>query len=138
MALAVFEHVANTTKTRHAFGVLDSCGTASYHTGDQPDSRTIKTCRGHEVPIDLKNTARGVRKNDFYDFDVIFGMDENNVRDLMKIRPSDAKAQIRLFGEVDDHASIADSWYTGDFEATYHQILRYSHAYLRELGLTSQ
>ncbi len=59
-------------------------------------------------------------------FHYIFGMDTNNVRNLTRMQPKGSRAKVRLFGEVDDGKPIADSYYTGDFEATYRQIERYS------------
>ncbi|KIS69530.1 putative protein-tyrosine-phosphatase [Mycosarcoma maydis] len=136
MALAVFEHTANMAGVRSHFGILDSCGTAAYHTGEEPDERTTQLCQRRNIPIDLNNTARAITRDDFFTFDVIFGMDTNNVRNLKSIQPPASKAHVRLFGHVDDNQPVADSYYTGDFETTYKQVLRYSHAYLAELGLT--
>ncbi|SPO27503.1 probable LTP1 - protein-tyrosine-phosphatase [Ustilago trichophora] len=137
MALAVFEHTANTSGVRDRFGILDSCGTAAYHEGEEPDERTTSLCQQRNIPIDLNNTARAIRSPDYDKFHYIFGMDTNNVRNLLRMQPKGSKAQVRLFGDVDDAKPIADSYYTGDFEATYRQVKRYSEAFLKELGLTT-
>lgn len=135
--VAVFEHTANTSGVRDRFGILDSCGTAAYHQGEEPDERTTALCQERNIPIDLNNTARGIRSPDYDQFHYIFGMDTNNVRNLTRMQPKGSKAQVRLFGDVDDGKPIADSYYTGDFEATYRQVKRYSEAFLKELGLTT-
>ncbi|TKY87832.1 hypothetical protein EX895_003413 [Sporisorium graminicola] len=137
MALAVFEHTAVQAGVRDRFGTLDSAGTAHYHTGEEPDERTIDLLERRNIPYDAQNFARGVTGKDFDTFDYIFGMDTNNVRNLQRMQPKHSKAQVRLFGSVEDGQPIADSYYTGDFEATYKQIFRYSHAFLRELGLSN-
>ncbi|CBQ72610.1 probable LTP1-protein-tyrosine-phosphatase [Sporisorium reilianum SRZ2] len=137
MALAVFEHTAVQAGVRDRFGTLDSAGTAHYHTGEEPDERTTALLQRRSIPYDADNTARGVTGHDFDSFDYIFGMDTNNVRNLQRMQPKGSKARVRLFGDVDDRQPIADSYYTGDFEATYKQVLRYSHAFLRELGLSN-
>lgn len=136
MALAVFEHTATTCGVRSHFGTLDSCGTAAYHTGEEPDERTTALLDRRNIPYDLDNTARGISGADFDRFHYIFGMDTNNVRNLKRMQPAGSRANVRLFGDVDDGHPIADSYYTGDFEATYRQIERYSRAFLRELGLS--
>ncbi|GAC93133.1 hypothetical protein PHSY_000695 [Pseudozyma hubeiensis SY62] len=135
MALAVFTHIATTSGVRSHFNMLDSCGTAAYHTGEEPDERTTELCQRRNIPIDLSNTARGIEPHDFDTFDVIFGMDTNNVRNLKRMQPPGSKAKVRLFGDVDDGKPVADSYYTNDFEATYRQVERYSRAFLKELGL---
>jgi protein-tyrosine phosphatase len=51
-------------------------------------------------------------------------MDENNIRNLRRIlRPEDmAKVKkIRTFSGFD--GDVADPWYTGDFETTYHDVV---------------
>ena len=133
-AVAVFEDTAVKSGVRDKFGILDSCGTAAYHEGEEPDERTTALCHSRNIPIDLNNTARGIRGPDFDTFDFIFGMDTNNVRNLQRMQPRGSKAKVRLFGDVDDGKPIADSYYTGDFEATYRQVRRYSEKFLEELG----
>lgn len=82
---------------------LDSAGTANYHTGSPPDERAIFV--GKSLGYDLTALqARQVNQQDFYEFDVIFAMDENNFKDLQKIKPTDATAQVMMF----DKTAIAD------------------------------
>jgi low molecular weight phosphotyrosine protein phosphatase len=62
-------------KLGHAgrFAKIDSCGTAGYHSGEQPDSRTVETLRKNGISINHR--ARQVRPQDFYEFDYILAMD---------------------------------------------------------------
>lgn len=138
--MAVFEDTATKAGVRHKFGVLDSCGTGNYHEGEEPDERTIALLKKRKIPYDENNFARGVRQPDFDKFDYIFGMDTNNVRNLKNMAPSDGKARVLIFGEFDDGKPIADPYYQrgNGFEDTYQQCLRYSHAFLRHLGLGQQ
>ncbi|KAN0063183.1 Low molecular weight phosphotyrosine protein phosphatase [Thecaphora frezii] len=140
MAEAVFADLVTNAGIRHRFGTIDSCGTGNYHEGEEPDERTTALCKRKNIPINC--LARGVVREDFNTFDYILGMDVNNVRNLKSMAPPRSKAQIRMFGEFDDGKPIADPYYGGKngFEITYEQVLRYSHAFLRELGLgqTSQ
>ena len=53
---------------------VDSAGTAGYHIGDFPDTRTMDVCKAHGVPID--HTGRQISKSDFDDFDWILVMDQ--------------------------------------------------------------
>lgn len=75
---------------------IDSAGTADWHTGKAPDSRTIKAAakRGYDLSS-LK--ARQAVSEDFQRFDLILAMDKSNLENLQKIRPADAKAELALY-----------------------------------------
>lgn len=138
--MAVFEDALHKSSLRHHFGTLDSCGTANYHEGEEPDERTTALLRQRNIPYDSNNLARGITPQDYHTFDYIFGMDKNNERNLKSMQPKGSKAVVRMFGDVDDGRPIADPYYIGNngFEDTYRQVLRYSRAFLRELGLGDQ
>ncbi|EKM83561.1 hypothetical protein AGABI1DRAFT_88519 [Agaricus bisporus var. burnettii JB137-S8] len=94
---------------------VDSAGTAGYHVGEDPDSRTIAVCKKHNVPI--TSTARQVRTSDFTTFTHILASDKNNLRDLENIKPSNATAELRLWGSYLDNQSIPDPYYGGAVSA---------------------
>ena len=66
--------------------IIDSAGILSYHQGELPDSRmrAHATRRGY----DLTHRSRPVCTDDFYDFDLIIGMDDRNIDDLKDRAPS--------------------------------------------------
>lgn len=66
--------------------VIDSAGTGSYHIGQLPDRRMRLHAR--DRGLELTHICRQVRQSDFDDFDVIIGMDANNVDDLRDMAPS--------------------------------------------------
>lgn len=96
--------------------VIDSAGTSGYHRGDLPDSRmrAHASRRGYH----LTHRSRRVQTEDFYDFDLIIGMDDNNIADLQKRAPStETGKKIRRMTEYNtsfaaDH--IPDPYYGGD------------------------
>lgn len=65
---------------------VDSAGILSYHAGELPDARMRAHAgrRGYE----LVHRSRPVRTEDFYDFDLIIGMDDRNIDDLRELAPS--------------------------------------------------
>lgn len=65
---------------------IDSAGTGDYHIGDLADPRMRQ--HAGKRGIKLLHRARQVGVSDFYDFDVIIGMDNLNIRNLRAISPT--------------------------------------------------
>ncbi|KAJ3779068.1 phosphotyrosine protein phosphatase [Lentinula raphanica] len=110
--------------------VVDSCGTAAYHAGEEPDDRTISTCRKHKIPIE--HTARQLQTSDFNEFTHILAADQSNLRNLERLKPRNATAEVRLWGSYLDDKPISDPYYGGmnGFEQVYQQCLALSNAFL--------
>ncbi|OBZ87307.1 Low molecular weight phosphotyrosine protein phosphatase [Choanephora cucurbitarum] len=135
MAEAVFAHTVKQNNLQDRFSKIDSAGTASYHVGSSPDSRSASTCKAHGVPV--KHKARKVTKQDFEDFDYVLCMDESNLSDLKRLQPKGSKAVLKLFGEYDPEGEliIEDPYYGGNdgFEHNFRQVTRASEGLLRAL-----
>ena len=71
-------------------------------------------------------------------FDYLIGMDDANVRNIQRICGGDPEHKItKLLDHAGANRSIADPWYTGDFEATYRDVVEGCNgflAYLRREG----
>lgn len=69
-------------------------------------------------------TARQMTRRDYDDYDLIVAMDRNNLRNLRRMFGEDTDDKISLLlahaGQTDD---VADPWYTGDFEATFRDVM---------------
>ena len=82
---------------------VDSAGTGGWHTGEAPDSRAQRHAllRGYDLS---RLRARRVVEEDFERFDLLLAMDEDNLADLQRLKPADARAEVRLFAafEVPD------------------------------------
>lgn len=65
--------------------IVDSAGIMGYHEGERADSRMRAHAarRGYR----LDSISRPVRTEDFFDFDLIIGMDDRNVDDLKQKAP---------------------------------------------------
>ena len=63
-------------------------------------------------------------------------MDSNNLRNIKRIIPSDPNNKISLLLDYTDRPgqSIADPWYTGDFDLTYDDIMEGIDGFLKHLG----
>jgi protein-tyrosine phosphatase len=76
----------------------DSAGTHGYHTGSEPDDRSIAAAarRG----IDMRGLrARTVSSGDFERFDLLLAMDEQIYRRLLRMAPPARRDRVRLFLE---------------------------------------
>ncbi|KAF8222148.1 phosphotyrosine protein phosphatase [Tricholoma matsutake] len=113
--------------------IVDSCGTAGYHEGEDPDDRTVSTCKKHGVPISC--TARQISALDFTRFTHILAADESNLRDLLRKKPSNATADVRLWGSYLDGRSIPDPYYGGinSFEQVFKQCTLLSNEFLDQV-----
>lgn len=69
-------------------------------------------------------TARRLRARDYTDFDLLIGMDEANRRNMLRLFPGDPENKISLLLDLTDRPrDVADPWYTGDFDATWQDVL---------------
>ncbi len=63
-------------------------------------------------------------REDYERYDLLLGMDRWNLRNMLAILGSDPQGKVRrLLDFTPTPRDIADPWYTGDFEATYQDIL---------------
>ena len=65
---------------------------------------------------------RQIRRDDYAQWNYIIGMDEENMRDLYRLFPQDT---VHLFlSFANEQRDVADSWFTGNFEQTYQDVVR--------------
>lgn len=69
-------------------------------------------------------TARQLTRDDYGRFDLLVGMDSWNIRNMNAICDGDPEGKIhRLLDFTSRPGDVADPWYTGDFEATWRDVL---------------
>lgn len=101
--------------------VLDSAGTAAYHVGNPPDTRSIGELSRRGIDIS-KQRARQFAQADFEEFDWILPMDHSNLNNLMRICPEHLQYKVQLFGGFSADSKIisqygeevADPYYGND------------------------
>ncbi len=98
---------------------LDSAGTGRWHIGEPPYGpmqRAAKT-RGYDLS-DLR--ARLFTAADFDRFDLIIGMDQDNITDIEALRPSGNQTPVKLFSEYSKRpgTDVPDPYYTREFDKT--------------------
>ncbi|WP_067867445.1 low molecular weight protein-tyrosine-phosphatase [Neptuniibacter marinus] len=110
----VFKKLVSTQRLHNKIYV-DSAGTAAYHIGNPPDSRSIAAAK--QRGYDLSSLrARQVISADFEEFDYVLAMDNENLSNLKSICPESAKAYVGLFLDftalpVDE---VPDPYYGGE------------------------
>ena len=84
------------------------------------------SCGGH--------AARQLTRQDYDRYDYLIGMDSANLRDMQRICGSDHAGKLSLLMEHTNRpGNVADPWYTGDFEATWRDVLEGCRGLLQEL-----
>lgn len=63
-------------------------------------------------------------KADYHRYDYLLCMDNNNLRNAMRILGSDPENKLRLLLDFAGGGTIADPWYNGNFDQTYRDIVR--------------
>jgi len=78
--------------------------------------------------------ARQMRRSDYDRFDLLIGMDEWNIRNMQRICGADPDGKIcKLMDFTPRPSDVADPWYTGNFDATWRDVLEGCECLLDEL-----
>ena len=69
-------------------------------------------------------TARQMTRRDYEIYDHLIAMDHNNLRNMERFVGSDPEHKVSLLMDYTARpGDVADPWYTGDFEATWRDVL---------------
>jgi len=144
MAEGVFRYLA---MDHPLISRIDSCGTGAYHTGDQPDPRTIAVLEKHEI-VGFQHKARKIRiPADLEEFDYLLCMDEDNLDDVrnmikrVKKKGSGGEeswGKVMLYGEFGGKGKdeeVADPYYGGGkgFDIAFEQLERFGKNLLKHI-----
>lgn len=113
----------------------DSCGTAAYHVGEQPDSRS--RANAEENGLSYSHKARQLARTDYIDFDLIVPMDATNLTNIKKLNP-ESKTEIKLMRDYDsgyEGADVPDPYFGGEqgFQDVYDILDRSTNTLLDKL-----
>ena len=82
-------------------------------------------------------TARQMNAADYERYDLLVGMDASNLCNMQRICGGDPQRKISLLLDYTARpGSVADPWYTGDFEATWRDVSEGCAALLEQLKQT--
>ena len=111
-------------KTQNLDVFVDSAGTASYHVGNLPDSRSIEIANKNGIDL-TDQKARQFSEKDFDNFDKIYAMDTHNYANIISLarNQSDRDKVDVILNELNPKSfdSVPDPYYgAGDgFQIVY-------------------
>ena len=120
--------------------IVDSAGTAAYHVGNFPDSRSIALAQKNGLDITYQR-ARKFTKQDFDTYDLIYAMDESNYHNIMMLASSkEEENKVKMIlNEVypNENKSVPDPYYGGNqgFDKVYAMLDEACEIIVKKYGL---
>ena len=107
---------------------IDSCAVSTEELGNPVYPPARAELARHGIPCG-GHRARQITKADCAKFDLILTMDRSNMRLLERRGGAENRGKVRMLLGRD----VADPWYTGDFTATYDDLIEGCEQLLKEL-----
>ena len=103
--------------------VIESAATSTEEIGNSVYPPARRKLAEHGIGCQGK-TARQMTRQDYDRYDLLVGMDAWNIRNMHSICGGDPKGKIVMLMDFTNRpGDVADPWYTGDFEATWRDVL---------------
>lgn len=84
----------------------------------------------HGISCEGKRAVQ-IQKSDYDKYGYLLGMEQRNIRNMMRILGRDPKKKVhRLLDYSNNPRDIADPWYTGNFDSTYRDVVEGCEAFL--------
>ena len=117
---------------------IDSAATSREEIGNPIYPPAQRQLRAHGVAFD-DHRARQMTRQDYADYDLLIGMDTQNLRNMQRICGGDPDGKLRLLlAYTGQTRNVADPWYTDDFDAAWQDIAFGCRALLEALTLSPQ
>ncbi len=112
---------------------IDSFATSREEIGNPPHRGTVNKLREVGIPL-VPHRAKQITWVDYNNFDYIIGMDSANIRNLNRMLKNDPEGKIYKFLTfAGSGRDIADPWYTGNYDATYEDVVEGCEGFLKYL-----
>ena len=132
MAESVMTHIVNQQNLTSQFQI-NSAATSREEIGNPPHYGTVGKLRSVGIPV-IPHRAVQMTKDDYKKYDYLIGMDQMNIRNMMRILGHDNQNKVyKLLDFSERPRDIADPWYTGNFDVTYDDIIEGCEAFLAYL-----
>ena len=133
MAQSMFQDMVNKKGLSDKFEI-DSAATSREETGNGPHYGTVGKLREVGIPV-VPHRARQMTRADYDKFDYLIGMDSYNVSNMTRIAGGDPDGKIfSMLSFAGLNRSIADPWYTDNFDETYDDLRIGLDAFWRRLS----
>lgn len=114
---------------------IESAATSTEEIGNEVYPPAKRKLAEHGISCKGK-TARQLTRRDYDHFDLLIGMDTWNIRNMTRMCGGDPEGKIRqLMDYTQRPGDVADPWYTGDFEATWRDVLEGCQGLLSQLRI---
>ncbi len=122
MAEFVMKDLVKKAGLSHNFHI-ESAATSTEEIGNSVYPPARRKLAEHNISCQGK-TARQMKASDYQRFDMLIGMDDWNIRNMKRICGNDPDGKIsQLMDYTNRPGEVADPWYTGNFEATWQDVL---------------
>ena len=102
---------------------IESAATSTEELGNDMYPPAKAKLREVGVPFS-RHYARQITKSDYNNYDLLIGMDSENLFYMNRCWNNDPENKIRLLLEfAGSDREVADPWYTGNFDRTYDDVL---------------
>jgi len=117
--------------------VIESAATSTEEIGNSVYPPARRKLAEHSISCQGK-TARQMTRSDYERYDLLIGMDTWNIRNMKNICGGDPERKIMMLMDFTHRSGdVADPWYTGDFEATWCDVLEGCRALLESFLRTN-
>ena len=121
MAEFVMKHLVKEAGLSGRFEIA-SAATSTEELGNPVYPPARRKLLEHGIRCDGKR-ARQLTRADYQKYDVLIGMDHANIRNMHRICGGDPDGKMHMLLDYTARpGSVADPWYTGDFEATWRDV----------------
>ena len=103
---------------------IDSAGTHAYHVGSPPDVRSQASAKTYGLDLSSQK-ARQVHESDFYYYDFIIAMDQDNLERLKSIYPIGGISKVELllnYSKEFNGGNVPDPYYEGKFDEVFKMV----------------
>ena len=113
--------------------LIESAATSTEEIGNSVYPPARRKLAEHGISCQGK-TARQMTRLDYGRYDLLIGMDSWNIRNMRAISGGDPEGKIHMLMDYTNRpGDVADPWYTGDFEATWRDVLEGCESLLSQL-----